>query len=54
MNLVCPECKNNVNISSYPNLAVDNVMECDVCGVTLLVTDIKGDKVSAEVADEGK
>ncbi len=54
MRLNCPECQNEVNLSSYVNLAVGNVIECDVCGITLLVNDIKGETVSAEVVDEGK
>ena len=54
MKLVCPECKNEVNLSPYPNLAVGNIIECDVCGITLLVNEISGSRVTCEVADEGK
>lgn len=54
MKLVCPECKNEVNLSAYPNLEVDNVIECDVCGISLLVTAINGDVVETEIVDEGK
>ena len=54
MHLVCPECKNEVDLSRYPNLAKEQVIECNVCGISLLVTDIQGDEVSAEVVDEGK
>lgn len=54
MHLVCPECKNDVNLAPYPHLAKDHVIECDICGITLGVTDIKGNEVSAEVVDEGK
>lgn len=54
MNLICPECKNNVNLSVYPNLAVDQVIECNICGISLLVTAINGEEVQAEVVDEGK
>ena len=54
MKLTYPECKNNVDTSLYPNLAKDQVVECDVCGITLLVTDIQGDEVMTEVMDEGK
>ena len=54
MKLTCIECKNDVNLSNYPNLAVDQVIECDICGITLLVTEIQGGEVSAEVVDEGK
>jgi len=54
MKLVCPECKNEVNLSRYPDLAVDQVIECDVCGITLLVTSIDGENVGTEIVDEGK
>ncbi len=54
MQLTCPECKNDVNLSSYHDLAKDQVIECDVCGISLLVTDISGNVVAAEVTDEGK
>ena len=54
MHLECPECKNDVNMSVYPNLAKDQVIECDVCGIALMVTDIAGDVIAAEVTDEGK
>lgn len=53
--LVCPECKNTVDLSRYPNLAVGMIVECNHCGMTLLVKDIKpsGD-VETEIVDEGK
>ncbi len=54
MKLVCPECKNEVDLSRYPDLAVDNVIECDICGITLLVTKIEGNEVTTEIVDEGK
>ena len=54
MKLVCPECKNEVNLSAYPNLSVGNIIECDVCGITLLVNNISDNIVTCEVADEGK
>lgn len=54
MNLTCPECKNQVDLSNYPNLAEDNVVECDMCGITLMVNRLEGDEVEAEVIDEGK
>lgn len=53
MRLICPECKNEVDISTFPNLAVDQVIECDICGITLVVTNV-GEEVSAEIVDEGK
>ncbi len=54
MHLTCPECKNDVDLSSYHNLAKDQVIECNVCGISLLVTNMDGSEVAAEVVDEGK
>lgn len=54
MKLTCPECQNEVNLSSYINLAVGNVVECDVCGITLMINKIEENSVGAEVVDEGK
>ncbi len=54
MNLICPECKNAVDLSSYPNLQKDTVVECGMCGMTLLVTAISSGGVSVEIMDEGK
>jgi ribosomal protein S27E len=54
MNLICPECKNNVDLVTYPHIAVDQVVECNVCGISLLVTAVNGDFVETEIVDEGK
>ncbi len=54
MTLICPECKNEVDYSAYPNLAVGNIIECNVCGITLLVNEMNADKIVCEVVDEGK
>ena len=54
MKLTCPECKNIVDLAIYPKLAVEQVIECNVCGISLLVNKIEGENVSAEVVDEGK
>ncbi|MFZ2189225.1 MAG: hypothetical protein WA057_06850 [Candidatus Magasanikiibacteriota bacterium] len=54
MKLICPECKNEVDLSSYPNLDVEQVIECNVCGISLLVNKIDGENVEAEIVDEGK
>ena len=52
---VCPECKNNVDLSKYPNLVVDMVIECNYCGMTLAVKEIAKDgTVKTEIVDEGK
>lgn len=55
MMLICPECKNTVDLSLYPHLAAGNIIECSMCGITLQVTKIGNDgMLSAEVVDEGK
>ncbi len=54
MKLICPECKNEVDLSRYPNLNVDQVIECNHCGVTLVITEIGDEEIRAEVVDEGK
>lgn len=54
MQLVCPECKNNVDLSVYSHLASEQVIECDICGISLIVNAINGEEVQAEVMDEGK
>jgi len=54
MNLICPECKNEVDLSNYSNLAVESVVECNMCGITLQVMKIDGDNIEVEIVDEGK
>ncbi len=54
MKLICPECKNDVDLTPYPNLAVDHAIECDVCGISLVVTAVDGQQVLADIMDEGK
>lgn len=54
MQLTCPECKNNVDLSSYQDLKAEQIIECNVCGISLLVTSINDEQVEAEVVDEGK
>lgn len=51
---VCPECKNTVDLSRYPNLTTGMVIECNHCGMTLLVKGVKDSKVETEIIDEGK
>jgi len=51
---VCPECKNTVDLSRYPNLAVGMVIECDHCGMTLLVKSTENAQIETEIVDEGK
>ena len=54
MRLICPECKNEVDLSNYPNLKTSHVIECNVCGISLLVNEIQNGELKAEVTDEGK
>lgn len=55
MKLTCVECKNDVDLLGYSNLAVDQVIECGTCGITLLITDLSNpEDIMAEVVDEGK
>ena len=54
MKLICPECKNEVDLTNYPNLQKDQVVECNMCGITLLVTNMEGDDIITEIVDEGK
>jgi lysine biosynthesis protein LysW len=51
---VCPECKNDVNLSRYPNVAISNVIECEKCGITLEVMSMEGGNMVTEIVDEGK
>jgi len=54
MNLVCPECKNDIKISGSTDLSVGSVLECNTCGITLEVGKIKNEEIILEVIDEGK
>ncbi|HEY4515191.1 MAG TPA: hypothetical protein VJJ22_03490 [Candidatus Paceibacterota bacterium] len=54
MNLICLECKNDVDLVVCGELNVGKVIECDSCGITLLVTDVSSPNVKVEIADEGK
>ena len=53
MNITCPECKNSVDLTSYPEIANGSVIECNHCGITLEVKEV-GENFIAEVIDEGK
>lgn len=53
-NCICPECKNDINISKYPNISVGMIIECDICGITLLVKKTEGQNIETEIIDEGK
>jgi len=52
---ICPECKNPIDLSSYPSLNQGMIIECNHCGMTLLVKEIGQDgKIKTEIVDEGK
>ena len=53
-NLVCPECKNDVDTSAQSDIAIGNIVECQACGMTLEITKIDNTNFSAEIVDEGK
>jgi DNA-directed RNA polymerase subunit RPC12/RpoP len=55
MPLICIECKNQVDLSHAPQPIVkDQVVECNHCGISLLVTDVTDGGITAEIVDEGK
>ncbi|MBX4209114.1 hypothetical protein KW799_00220 [Candidatus Parcubacteria bacterium] len=54
MKCVCPECKNDVDMSAYPTAAVGHVIECNTCGIVLEVRKIENGVVETEIVDEGK
>lgn len=56
MNLTCtcPECKNTIDLSRYLDMKPGMVIECNHCGMTLLVKEIKDNTVKTEIVDEGK
>ena len=51
---VCPECKNDVALSRYPNITPGMVIECDHCGMTLLVKEVANGQIATDIVDEGK
>ena len=54
MKSICPECKNEMDLSKYPSIKEGMVIECNHCGITLSVKGINADTVSTEIVDEGK
>ena len=55
MKLICPECKSEVDLKNYPDLEKDQIIECDICGISLRVVSINDDKeVETEIEEEGK
>lgn len=51
MTILCPECKNTCE---FQTLKEKQIVECEMCGITLEVTAIEGDKAQVEIVDEGK
>lgn len=54
MKCVCPECKNDIDVSKHPKITIGYVIECDMCGILLEVTAIHDGIVETEIVDEGK
>ncbi len=54
MKLTCIECKNEVDLSNAGEVKPEQVIECNHCGITLLVTSVSDDVVEVEIMDEGK
>jgi len=55
MKCVCLECKNEVDLKPYTDLKVGDVIECQMCGITLMVKTLSDDgDVETEVVEEGK
>ncbi|HEU0081154.1 MAG TPA: hypothetical protein VFQ72_04020 [Candidatus Paceibacterota bacterium] len=54
MKCVCPECKNDIDMSRYPQAAVGHVIECNTCGILLEILSIANGTVATEIVDEGK
>jgi len=53
--LICPECKNSVNLSAHEELALHQVVECDKCGITLAIKDMSNPvDIKTDIVDEGK
>ena len=51
---ICLECKNEIELSNYPSISEGMVIECNHCGITLLIKKIEDSTVSTEIVDEGK
>jgi DNA-directed RNA polymerase subunit RPC12/RpoP len=51
---VCPECKNTIDLSRYPSVTTGMVIECNHCGMTLMVKAIKEGNIETEIVNEGK
>jgi len=51
---ICPECKNNIDLSHYSSINCGMVIECNHCGITLLIKEIIDENIVTEIVDEGK
>lgn len=54
MKSICPECKNSIDISRYSNIKQGMVIECNHCGITLIIKDIKDNNIITDIVDESK
>lgn len=54
MKCVCPECKNDIDLSKHPKIAKGYVIECPTCGIVLEVLEMNSNEVKTEIVDEGK
>ncbi len=54
MKSICPECKNEIDLSRYPSVREGMIIECNHCGITLLAKKIEGEILTTEIVDEGK
>jgi len=54
MKCTCPECKNEIDLSKHPKIAVGYVIECNTCGIMLAVRSMENGVVTTEIVDEGK
>ncbi|HEY9583683.1 MAG TPA: hypothetical protein VJI66_01815 [Candidatus Paceibacterota bacterium] len=54
MTAICPECKNEIDLGRYATVKEGMVIECNHCGITLLIKEIVNGTISTEIVDEGK
>jgi len=54
MECICPECKNEIDVSKYPKITVGHTIECQTCGILLEVRSMDNNKIETEIVDEGK
>jgi lysine biosynthesis protein LysW len=54
MKCICPECKNDIDLSVHPKAAVGYIVECPTCGIVLEIRSLDGAEAKLEIVDEGK